>query len=253
MSNKKIAFFDSGIGGLTVLYQAFEKLPNENYVYFADTDNVPYGTKSKKEIKSHVFKAVEFLTQFPLKALVLACNTATSVVIKDLRKKYDFPIIGMEPAIKPALEKYPNSRVLLCATKRTIKEKKLKNLIERLDSKQSIETLVLQKLVTFSENKDFDSPKLMNYLSNKFSTIDWTNVKTLVLGCTHFVYYKHIFKSFIPPQVDILDGNLGTIKRLKSIIESEKVENKKSVEYYQSRKKLDPEYYKYYLDYLASS
>ena len=110
-----IGFFDSGIGGLSVLREALAVLPNENYLYYADTDNTPYGTKTRNEVKL-AFKAVEFLTSRRIKALVIACNAATSASVEDLRKKYDFPIIGMEPAVKPAVTKSLNGgkRVLVC-------------------------------------------------------------------------------------------------------------------------------------------
>lgn len=101
----RIAFFDSGIGGLTVLKQALAALPNEEYLYFADTRNVPYGLKPKDQVQSHILAAAEFLFKQDIQALVVACNTATSVAISGLRQRYAIPIIGMEPAVKPALAK----------------------------------------------------------------------------------------------------------------------------------------------------
>ena len=120
----KIAFFDSGVGGLSVLQTAIQVLPPQQYIYFADSVNAPYGTKSKKEIKKLMFEAVDFLQTKNINALVVACNTATSAAIKDLRKQYDFPIIGMEPAVKPAIEKSKKKKIVLFATELTLKEKK---------------------------------------------------------------------------------------------------------------------------------
>ncbi len=221
MSRGKIAFIDSGIGGLTVLHQALLLIPGENYIYYADTDNVPYGTKSKKEIRRLVFSATNKLSSYDLKALVIACNTATSVVVKKLREKYDFPIIGMEPAIKPALQISPEGGILLCATKRTIKEKKLKHLIKSLNAKSKIEALSLQKLVTFAEHRDFDSPKVEKYLRKKFAQLQWKDINVLVLGCTHFIFYKKLILKLAPKNISIVDGNLGTVQRLNSLIESQ--------------------------------
>src|SRR5947208_158274 len=99
-----IAIFDSGIGGLTVLHQALKKLPTENFIYYADSKHVPYGEKSKEEVLEYVLDAAAFLVNKKIKALVLACNTATSIAAKELRNGYDFPVIGMEPAVKPAVE-----------------------------------------------------------------------------------------------------------------------------------------------------
>ena len=104
MNNNPIGVFDSGIGGLTVLKKIIEILPNEKYIYYADTDNVPYGTKPKDEVKKYINQAVEFLISKNVKAIVVACNTATSIAVKELREKYTIPIIGIEPAAKPAVE-----------------------------------------------------------------------------------------------------------------------------------------------------
>ena len=117
----KIGIFDSGIGGLTVLAEALKEIPKGEFIYFADTGNVPYGTKSKEEVKDLVLRAGEFLYSKKIDALVVACNTATSIGIEELRKKYNVPIIGMEPAVKLALNKEDNKKVLVMSTDLTLK------------------------------------------------------------------------------------------------------------------------------------
>lgn len=105
INDKPIGFFDSGVGGISVLREAIKELKNENFVYFGDSKNAPYGTKSLEEVKRLSFEAADFLVSKDIKALVVACNTATSAAIKDLRVKYNFmPVIGIEPALKPAVE-----------------------------------------------------------------------------------------------------------------------------------------------------
>lgn len=231
--NKKIAFLDSGVGGLTVLAQAIQHLPHEQYVYYADRENLPYGTKSKKEIRKFVSYSVEFLSQFNLKALVVACNTATSVTIKDLRNSFDFPIIGMEPAIKPALEIDQHKNVILTATKKTLKEKKLKKLIKKLEAKPRIIKVNLQELVTFAERREFEGEEVKNYLLEKFDQYDWDQISSIVLGCTHFIYFKNILNEIIPSSIKIVDGNTGTINRLKSQIDVNQ-KGELSIKYYES-------------------
>lgn len=214
----KIVFFDSGVGGLSVLHDAMKLMPNEHYVYFADSENVPYGTKTKEEIRNLVFQAVDYFKSDSLKALVLACNTATSVVIKDLRAKFDFPIIGMEPAIKPASEKY-SKRILVCATDRTIIENKLQQLIETLEVKERVDMVSLQSLVAFAENYDFNNSQIFDYLNSSFEKVNWDEYESLVLGCTHFLFFRKHLNQVVPSHVDILDGNLGTVMRLESLID----------------------------------
>jgi len=233
---KKLAFFDSGLGGLTVLHEALKQMPHEQYLYFADSDHAPYGIQSTAAIKTLVFDAVDFLIQQDLKALVVACNTATSVVIKELRKQYSIPIIGMEPAVKPAMELVSNKKTLLCATQKTLEENKLQLLIENLNATGKVERLSLQNLVYFAEKFDFKSAEVQAYLSHSFSKINWVAFDSIVLGCTHFVYFKSLIKQLIPTHIHILDGNKGTIKHLKNTIPLNTNKQTFPIEFFSSKK-----------------
>ena len=210
----RIAFFDSGIGGLTVLKRALAAMPNEEYIYYADTRNVPYGVKPKADVRAFIFDAVDFLANQNIQALVIACNTATSVAINDLRSRYAFPIIGMEPAVKPALIRNTGKKILVFATSLTLKEGKLETLIENLDKKRIVERRELDGLVTFAENFEFDTPLVQDYLQEKLANIRWEHYETIVLGCTHFIYYRNMFQALAGANIDIVDGNEGTVKHL---------------------------------------
>jgi glutamate racemase len=214
----RIAFFDSGIGGLTVLKQALAALPNEEYLYFADTRNVPYGVRPKDEVLSLILSAAEFLARQDIRALVVACNTATSAAIGELRRRYPFPVIGMEPAVKPALARNAGKKVLVAATSLTLRESKLETLIVRLDSSHRVERRELDGLVTFAERFDFDSPLVRGYLEEKFAHTDWSQYETLVLGCTHFIYYRSLLQALAGDGVQLLDGNAGTVNHLVNTV-----------------------------------
>lgn len=213
----QIGFFDSGIGGITVLHDALTLLPNEDYIYYADTVHVPYGPKPKEEVKKYIFHAVDFIIRQQVKAVVIACNTATSVAIEALRSTYPIPIIGMEPAVKPAVEqnRHVNKRVLVTATALTLKEEKLKNLITRLDNERIIDLLPLPELVRFSERFEFSEQAVLPYLQEQLSAYDVNSYEAIVLGCTHFSFYKDMFRKLFPPDTSIIDGNRGTVKNLK--------------------------------------
>ncbi len=213
----QIGFFDSGIGGITVLYDTLKMLPNEDYIYYADTLNVPYGPKPKDEVKKYIFNAVEFIVGQGVKAVVIACNTATSVAVEELRAKYNIPIIGMEPAVKPAVEKNKNTnkRVLVTATALTLKEEKLQNLITKLDNDHIVDLLPLPGLVQFAEGFEFNEEVVLPYLEEQLFQYDLNKYETIVLGCTHFSFYKNIFRKILPTDTDIIDGNIGTVKHLK--------------------------------------
>ena len=242
----KIAFLDSGIGGLTVLHEALQLMPNEQYIYFADSKNAPYGTKSPAAIRALVFQAVDFLAQFELKALVLACNTATSVAVKELRKAYDFPIIGMEPAVKPAVDANNNKKILVCATDRTLAANKLKTLIQNLNATDQVEQLSLQKLVLFAEEFNFQSPAINDYLSTSFENIQWQEFDSIVLGCTHFPYFKNQIQALVPPHIRIWDGNYGTAKHLQSRIAPSTATSSSPVQYFISKEATPASYFHKY-------
>lgn len=216
-----IGFFDSGIGGLTVLYEALKVLPNEDYIYYADVENVPYGNKPKDEIRKYIFKAADFIIEQGVKALVIACNTATSAAIEDLRKTYSIPIIGMEPAVKPAVEKNGDGhkRVLVTATAFTLKEEKLMNLIQKIDNENIVDLLPLPKLVEYAERFEHSKDIVGAYLQQELKRFDLDQYGTVVLGCTHFPIYRKIFRKILPQDVDIIDGNMGTVNYLKRILE----------------------------------
>lgn len=247
--NLPIAFFDSGIGGLTVLNEALKILPNENYIYFSDGDNAPYGTRPKEEVRELVLRAVEFIANQGIKALVVACNTATSVAIEDLRRIYDFPVIGMEPAVKPAVIG-SQKRVLVFATELTLKEEKFKNLVARVDTGQVVDYLPLQELVMFAERFEFKADKIIPYLIRKLASLDLSQYGAVVLGCTHFLFFKKFMEKVLPPDIQIIDGNLGTVNNLKNKLGDNLNDGYGSVRYFLSGKVLDAALFERFMKYL---
>ena len=192
----RIAFFDSGIGGLTVLHQAIKQMPQEDYLYYADTDHVPYGRKTKEEIRQYVQEAVDFIATQDVKALVVACNTATSVAIQSLRARYSFPILGMEPAVKPAVKNAVISkRVLVTATPVTLREQKMQDLLLQVDQNHKTDLLPLPKLVELAERGCFEDGQAEAYLREMLQECNLSQYCTVVLGCTHFNYFKDSFRN----------------------------------------------------------
>ncbi|MNB86877.1 Glutamate racemase 2 [compost metagenome] len=234
----RIGFFDSGIGGITVLHQALKLLPNEDYLFYADTQNVPYGEKTKEEVKQYIFQAVQFIADQQVKALVIACNTATSVAIEELRERYAFPILGIEPAVKPAVQKWEIDRkkVLVLATNLTLKEEKFNNLVKRLDHQDIVNCLALPGLVEFAERHQFNEEIVGSYLRQELSRFDLCQYGTVVLGCTHFPYFTDVLRDLFPEGTDLISGSLGTARNLKRILDkNELLENASGdIVFYQS-------------------
>jgi glutamate racemase len=251
----KVAIFDSGVGGLTVLYSAMKQMPYNEYVYYADLDNVPYGSKDKEMVNRLTSRAVEQIYDLGVDAIVLACNTATSISADILRKKYDIPIIGMEPAVKPALMNSFGKRVLVMATELTLKESKLRDLINRLEANDKVDLMPMSELVDFAEEMVFESEPVRALLDEKFRHVDLSVYKTVVLGCTHFIYFKKTIEQYFNYSMDVIDGNLGTVNHLEKILKGIEKENnssheRKPIQYYISGKKAKASMFEGYMKYL---
>ncbi len=210
----KIAFFDSGIGGLTVLHHAMKELPEEQFIFFADEDHVPYGVKPKEKVREYVAEAFRYLMQQDVKAVVLACNTATSVAAEVMRRRYDIPIIGMEPAAKKAVDTYGDQRVLVTATPITVKGEKMRTLMKSMPKSGLVDLMPLPRLVEFAERQEFQSAQVTKYLRQEFAPFDFSRYSSIVLGCTHFNYFKDTMKELLPPHIRFVDGNEGTVQEL---------------------------------------
>ncbi len=216
---KVIGLFDSGMGGLTVLKQARAALPNEAFVYYADLEHVPYGTKSRDEIIHHTrLSVLKLLETYELKALVLACNTATSAAADTLRDQFNFPVIGMEPALKPALKMAGTKKVLVFATDFTLREPKFHRLVAKLDAATQISCLAMPGLVQLAEKGIFHGKEVTDYLMQQTKDIDLAAFSTLVLGCTHFKYFEETITNWSGLQ--LMDGHEGTVNRLRSYLSS---------------------------------
>ena len=203
------------MGGLSVLDYAVRNIKNADYIYYADEEHVPFGEKKVDEIIEYTDTAVSFMIDKGAQAVVLACNTATSAAASVLRKKYSIPIIGMEPAVKKALAIDGSKRVLAAATPVTVNGKKMKDLIERVDDHHLVDLIALPGLVRFAEAGVFEGEEVSKYLSDCFSGYELEKYSSIVLGCTHFNYFKEaIGKVCSGHELRFVDGIEGTVKWL---------------------------------------
>ncbi|MDR1604269.1 MAG: glutamate racemase [Gracilibacteraceae bacterium] len=207
-----IGILDSGLGGLTLLAEALQLLPREDYYYYADADHVPYGLHSPAEVQAYALAAADFLALCGVRALVVACNTATGAAIGPLRRRFAFPVLGMEPAVKPALVAKKNGRILVAATPLTLRLEKYHNLVDSLHAADVVDSLPLPELVTYAERGLFGDAALP-YLRAASADLDLTRYTTVVLGCTHFPFYQAQFRALMP-EAAVIDGNAGTVRHL---------------------------------------
>lgn len=211
-----IGFLDSGVGGLSVMREAIKIMPNENYIYFGDSKNAPYGVKPTKEIRDLTFNVVDFLIEKGIKGLVVACNTATSAAVSELRRVYpDIPLVGIEPAIKPAVELNRSGKILIMATPMTIKQEKFNLLLNKYKEKAEIVPIPCAGLMEFIEDGVLSGEELEEYLEEKLSIYDKSEISSIVLGCTHYPFVKDVIAKIVGSNVIIMDGGEGTAREIK--------------------------------------
>ena len=198
--SRPIAFFDSGLGGISVLRETVRLLPEENYLYYGDSLHAPYGVKTVDEVTARSRAIVRHLLDEGAKAIVIACNTATSAAANTLR----VPIIGTEPALKPAVERHPGGRILVMATAMTVKEQKFQALRAQYEQQAEIIPIPCSGLMEFVEQGILRGEQLLAYLFEKLSPYLKVPVDAVVLGCTHYPLVKEYFRRYLPSNVRVV-------------------------------------------------
>jgi glutamate racemase len=217
INNNPIGLFDSGIGGTSIWKEIHQLLPNEDTIYLADSKNAPYGEKSKEEIIQLSFKNTEFLLNQNCKLIVVACNTATTNAIKELRNKYNVPFIGIEPAIKPAALHSQTQKIGILATKGTLNSELFYKNIEQFQDIQIIEQIGFG-LVELIENGKINSTEMKSLLLQYLTPMIESNIDYLVLGCSHYPYLIPQIKKILPNNIKIIDSGEAVAKQTKKII-----------------------------------
>ena len=224
INENPIGLFDSGIGGTSIWKEVHALMPYENTIYLADSKNAPYGLKSKDEIIALSCKNTEFLLENNCKIIVVACNTATTNAIKELRAKYNVPFIGIEPAIKPAALQSKTQTIGILATKGTLNSELFhKNVANHPDVK--IIEQIGHGLVQLIENGDMDSAEMEELLKSYLNPMVEKNIDYLVLGCSHYPYLIPQIKKIIPPQIKIIDSGEAVAKQTQKILEQNNLLN----------------------------
>ena len=220
MKNDFIAVFDSGVGGFSVLQHLKRLLPNERYIYYGDCANAPYGSRTTEEVRALTLAAAEKLVmENHIKALVVACNTATSAAIRDLREKYpEMIIIGIEPALKLAADQFPGGRIGVMATEVTLREEKFDALMHRFDAGCTVEKIPAPGLVELIEAGKVESLPARRLLKKILSPYKG-KLDALVLGCTHYPFAARAISQVLGKDIALLDGGEGTARETKRRLE----------------------------------
>ena len=215
-ANEPIAVFDSGVGGLSVLRELLRLLPEEKYLYFGDSANAPYGTRSTEEIRRLTMENYAALRSRGIKAAVIACNTATSAAIDLLRQTYpDDILVGIEPALKLAAARYPGGRIGVMATQATLREEKFARLMGQCAASCRVVPLPCPLLVEYVEQGKTSDPALLQYLQKRLQPYRTQPLDAIVLGCTHFPFARAAIAQAAGGRTELYDGGEGTARELK--------------------------------------
>jgi len=210
--NRPVALFDSGVGGISVLAEMIRRMPGESYLYFGDSAHAPYGSRPADEVRALTEKHIASLLERGAKAIVIACNTATGAAIAGLRKKYpEIPIIGMEPAIKPAAIAHPGGRILVMATPVTLTSEKFRNLMSLYTEKAEIIPVPCKQLARMIEAGILEGPELEEYLQETLAPHLFRPADAVVLGCTHYPFIRSVIARMAGTE-NIYDGGAGTAR-----------------------------------------
>ena len=219
MEQKKqgaIAVIDSGVGGISVLRELLRFMPGERYIYLADSKNAPYGTKSRDEVLKITLENTNRLLSLGAKAIVVACNTATSAAVRVMREKYpDVPIVGIEPAVKPAVSAFERPTVAVMATPLTLVEEKFRSLSERFGGMAEIIPLPCPGLMEIIEEGHTDGEVVDAYLKNAFAHLGEKKSDAVVLGCTHYPFVKVAVQRYFGDRTLVFDGGEGTAREAR--------------------------------------
>jgi glutamate racemase len=215
LSNQPIGVFDSGVGGISVLQHIHALLPHENLIYFADSKHAPYGNKTQAEIIARCMEIADFLLQKEVKSLVVACNTATAAAIDILREKFNVPIIGMEPAIKPAAAASKNGVIGVLATVGTLKSAQFAALLESYGRNVKVVTQACVGLVECIERGELDTPETKALIRQYTAPLLVEGADTIVLGCTHYPFVKQVIQEMVGDKIILIDTGAAVAKQVK--------------------------------------
>lgn len=215
VNQQSVGVFDSGVGGLSVLGHIRERLPHENLNYFADAACMPYGNKSAAEVEARSLHIADYLMDQGAKALVVACNTATAAAVQAMRAKVDVPVIGMEPAIKPAVHGSVSGVVGILATSGTISSDKFNRLMQRYTEHAELVVQPCPGLVERIEAGELDSPRIRELLQQYLEPILAKGADTVVLGCTHYPFVIPAIRKIIGDEIRIVDTGEAIARELE--------------------------------------
>ncbi len=229
LRQQPIGVFDSGLGGLTVVNQLMNQLPGESIIYFGDTARVPYGTKSSLTIQRFSVQIARFLQQQGVKLIVVACNTASSVALEEIKESVTVPVIGViEPGARAALRESATKRIGVIGTSATVSAGKYEAVLKSLDSSVEVFSRACPLFVPLVEEGWIDTPVTEEVAAIYLKPLMGKNIASLILGCTHYPIIKATIKKVVNGNVQIIDSAIETAVEVRNTLQSHKIMNESS-------------------------
>ncbi|MFY9174364.1 MAG: glutamate racemase [Peptococcia bacterium] len=217
--NAPIGVFDSGVGGLTVILEMLQQLPQESYIYFADTAHVPYGPREPEELRQFADQITHFLVERGCKAVIIACNTSTSLAYDMLRQKYSVPLVGViEPGVDKALAETANGKVGVFATQATVNSGAFQRLIKEKRPEIQLTAVACPLFVPLVEAGEVDGPAVYDAVRDYYRPLEEKGVDSLILGCTHYPFLLPVIDRIVGPKVQVINPARETVSRAAEIL-----------------------------------
>ncbi len=224
MDNRPIGIFDSGVGGLTVFKEIRKLLPQENLIYFGDTARVPYGNKSPLVVQKYSLEIAKFLEMQNVKMIVIACNTASALALSSLKNEVRIPVIGViEPGVRAAIKSAQNNSIAVIGTKATISSEAYQNRIKRLRSSINVIAIPCPLFVPIVEENLINTKIAKDAMEMYLSDLKKTNIKSVILACTHYPLLKEQISNFFDNKIELVDSAYETAKEVKETLEARRI------------------------------
>jgi glutamate racemase len=217
--NRPIGVIDSGVGGLTVAKEIMRQLPKEQIIYLGDTARCPYGPRPLGEVKKYTWEMTNYLLQFNIKMLVIACNTATAAVLEEIRQKLDIPVLGViHPGARAAVKVTKNNKIGVIGTIGTIKSMAYEIALQSISSQIKVNGLACPKFVPVVESGEFESEEAYQTVINELKPFIGAEIDTLILGCTHYPLLSPIIQEVIGNNVQLISSGSETAREVSTIL-----------------------------------
>ncbi|PAQ16674.1 glutamate racemase [Bacillaceae bacterium SAOS 7] len=225
--NRPIGVMDSGVGGLTVVKEMMRQLPNETIYYTGDTARCPYGPRPAEEVKAFTWEMTRFLLEKDIKMLVIACNTATAVVLEEIQEELDIPVVGViRPGARSAIKHTKNDQIAVLGTIGTVKSGAYEHALKAINDHVEVTSIACPKFVPLVESGEHKSAMAKKVVAETLKPLKHTSIDTVILGCTHYPLLETVISNTLGDRVQIISSGEETAREVSAILDYQQIQSK---------------------------